>query len=378
MTKEQILKKHNHKIWESNDGKWNTYVDDIGYKRGMKRIQRNSEKDLIDALNEHYFNSKYKPNISEVFTMWIDERIKFDEISPQSISRYKNDFRRFFHPNDIIYKKPLCKVTEYELGIFIKKTIRDNNLTAKSYSGLRTIVRGLFGYAKSNGYTNISITTFFNDLALPKKIFATSRKKDSEEIFSEDEIKLVTSYLKESGKIRNLGLLLQFQTGVRVGELSTMKFTDIDFSKHTIHIQRTEIEYDDEKGNHIKEVQDWTKTDAGNRHIFIGNNAIETINMIKELNPNGEYLFMDHGKRIKSQSFHRQITRVCDELNIPRRSTHKIRKTYGTTLFNNNVDESLITKQMGHSDISTTRKYYYFLNRTDENSLNQIMSAINF
>lgn len=37
---------------------------------------------------------------------------------------------------------------------------------------------------------------------------------------------------------------------------------------------------------------------------------------------------------------------------------HKIRKTYGTTLIDNNVDDALVAEMMGHKDISTTKKYY--------------------
>ncbi|MEE0649941.1 tyrosine-type recombinase/integrase [[Clostridium] scindens] len=46
---------------------------------------------------------------------------------------------------------------------------------------------------------------------------------------------------------------------------------------------------------------------------------------------------------------------------------HKIRKTYGKTLIDSDVDEGFITEQMGHSDISTTKKLYYFINKTTKN-----------
>jgi integrase len=57
---------------------------------------------------------------------------------------------------------------------------------------------------------------------------------------------------------------------------------------------------------------------------------------------------------------------------------HKIRKTYGTTLIDNGVDKSLIKAQMGHSDISTTMHYYYFVNKNKDKQREQIKSAINF
>jgi integrase len=57
---------------------------------------------------------------------------------------------------------------------------------------------------------------------------------------------------------------------------------------------------------------------------------------------------------------------------------HKLRKTYGTTLIDNGVDESLIMTQMGHKDISTTRKYYYYANKDSDTNRKQIRNAINF
>jgi len=55
---------------------------------------------------------------------------------------------------------------------------------------------------------------------------------------------------------------------------------------------------------------------------------------------------------------------------------HKIRKTYGTTLIDGGADEAFIKTQMGHSDIETTRKYYYFSNKNDENRANQVEAAL--
>ena len=42
-----------------------------------------------------------------------------------------------------------------------------------------------------------------------------------------------------------------------------------------------------------------------------------------------------------------------------KKSLNKIRKTYGTILLDNGVEESLVIAQMGHTDIKTTKRYYY-------------------
>lgn len=55
---------------------------------------------------------------------------------------------------------------------------------------------------------------------------------------------------------------------------------------------------------------------------------------------------------------------------------HKVRKTYGTTLLDANVTESTVAEQMGHTNIETTRKYYYRSNKNDNTKFEQISKAL--
>ena len=64
------------------------------------------------------------------------------------------------------------------------------------------------------------------------------------------------------------------------------------------------------------------------------------------------------------------------KIGIPPRSLHKARKTYATRLINAKVEDSLVQTQLRHSDISTTRRFYYFDNRTGEEKSEAIERAI--
>jgi len=214
-------------------------------------------------------------------------------------------------------------------------------------------------------------------LDLSNKMFSKTVKRDEDQVFSEDAIPKVIEYLKSDPTIENLGIILAFQTGVRVGELAALKLADR--KENVIHIQRTEIKYQElDTRKFIFEVKNFPKSDAGDRNLIITKNAIETFEAIQELNPNGEYLFEKNGKRLRALTLSRRIIWACEKLNICKRSTHKIRKTYGTTLINSNVDEAVIIEQMGHSDIKTTKEYYYFSNRNKQKKEIQINNAIPF
>ena len=109
-----------------------------------------------------------------------------------------------------ICKKEFSDITEDDLTDFIKSTIHNLGLTKKSYAGLRTLVRGIFKYGKDKKYTSLSMTQFFGDLELPNNIFEKRIINKETEVFNEDEIPVVISYLRNHADIWNLGLLLQF------------------------------------------------------------------------------------------------------------------------------------------------------------------------
>lgn len=174
----------------------------------------------------------------------------------------------------------------------------------------------------------------------------------------------------------NLGLLLLFETGLRVGELCVLKPEHI--LQEGIKVESTEVYYKDRETNkNVFEIKETPKMGADDRIVIIPPQAKETLRKIRLMNPFGEYLFMKNNKRIHSIRFNYYLYKACREVGIPERSTHKIRKTYASKLIDANVEEALIQSQMGHSDIKTTRDYYYFCTQNQSNKEKQISSAVN-
>lgn len=87
------------------------------------------------------------------------------------------------------------------------------------------------------------------------------------------------------------------------------------------------------------------------------------------LNPFGDYIFISPttGGRTTAQSVRMRLKRLCKKLNIYHKSPHKIRKTYGTILLDNHIDNQLIIGQMGHTSILCTENHYHRNRRSLEN-----------
>jgi integrase len=260
-----------------------------------------------------------------------------------------NDYIRFFKDSEIKGVK-IKRITEDDLDEFIRESITEKDLSQKAYSNLRTIVRGMFKYAKRRKYTDINISAFFQDIDLAKRMFKRVKHDPESQVFSETEIPRLIEWLDTHPRVSNYGVILALQTGLRTAELAALKYSDIQ--DNVLHVQRQEIKYKGEtKGEVIHEIVDYCKTDMGDRYIYLTDSAIATIKKIKLMNPFGEYLMTENGKRVKTNTFNDRLRLACKSLGIPVRTMHKLRKTYGTTLIDNGVDESLIMQQMGHKDI---------------------------
>lgn len=374
MRDKELLEKHKYSIWQDKNGKWLTHIVDERGKIVVRR--RNNRTDIEKLIIEQIKANEDIKYLNDIFLDWINAKYEYGEIRKQSYDRYMSDYERFFPKKCDICIKPIKNITEFDLEKFIKATIHDNNMTRKAYSGLVTLLNGIFKHAKKLKCTDISITNFFGDLELSKNIFTKKYVNNAEEVFMEDEIPKMIQYLRDNPDIWNLGLLLQFQTGMRIGEIAALKYEDI--KEDYILVRRTEVKYKDDSGHWKARVDDVPKTEAGYRELIVPPSAKDTIAMIRELNPNGEFMFMNNGKRIRENTFNKRLNTNCEKLGLIHRSSHKIRKTYGTTLLDNNVDDIFVAQQMGHTDVATTRKLYYYSNKSRNTKVAQISNAVNF
>lgn len=353
LKREELLKKHPYKIWQGKDGKWRTYLPDEEKGRSMKK--RNTEAEIKNIVAEYWKEKTENPTVRELYDEWITDKLKRQEIVKETRDRYN---RQFDESLQEFGKRRIKTIEEFDIEDTILNAIYEHDLTAKGYSNLRTLFYGIFKRAKKKKMVDFSITEVIADMEISKKSFRKVIKTDEELVFSEDETAKVTNYIMESDlDILNLGILLYFKSGARPGELVALKREDV--MGRVLHIRRTEIFYKGDDGKNVYEVRDFPKTAAGIREVILPSSAEWILKEIRKRNPFGEYLFEKNGERIRTYTFTSRLKTICRKLGIVNKSLNKIRKTYGTILLDSGVEESLVIAQMGHTDIKTTKRYYY-------------------
>ena len=351
--REELLKKHPYEIWIGKDNRYYTYFPEKDNKRMLK--SRNTRQKIEDCIVDFWKQEMENPTIYELYIEWVDGKLKREEITITT----KNRYDRQYNESMIEFGKNRIKaIEEYDIEKFLLEAIHVHKMTAKGFSNLRTLILGIFKLAKKKKFVQYSIKNVIDDMDISRKLFRKVKHEDDELIFMDEEVEKVLNYFKQHKlDLKDLGILLLFYTGMRPGELSALTWDDVN--GNIIKIHSTEIRYENENKEYIYEVRDFPKTEAGIRDVIVPQSQLWILKEIKTLNPSGKYVFEQHGQRIRTCLFDDRIRRICSKLKIKEKSLNKIRKTYATTLIDKRVDDSLIIAQMGHTDITTTKNYYY-------------------
>ena len=151
----------------------------------------------------------------------------------------------------------------------------------------------------------------------------------------------------EKTKVRDLAIMtLMLGTGIRVSECVGLDINDVDWKNNGIKIHR--------KGG--KEVV-----------VYFGDEVRETLLayfeerkdiVAMEGSTNALFLSLQR-KRIGVRTVENMVKKYSKLVTTIKNITpHKLRSTYGTTLYRETGDIYLVADVLGHSDVNTTRKHY--------------------
>ena len=380
--KKEIIKKYESDIWQGKDGRWRIYVPDQTKKSGRRMIAKTSKETLYEYLikyDEHTTQEKISHDITveDFYPVWIEYK-KLHTTASTYITRLDSDWKSFYLSSELA-KMKIKDINKLTLDQWAHKLISKYKMTRKKYTNMQTIIRQMLDYAVDLGI--IPHNPMLN-LKIDKKMFQTEKKKsDVTQVFTDEEkariIELAWQDFHNQTKVyllSPLALIFQFLTGLRIGELCTVKYEDIE-SKDYIHIQRM-LRRD------TGEVVPHTKTDSGDRYVYLTNEAKHIIQIAKECQENlhvdcGGYIFSINGKPLTERCIIDLLKKYCKNENILYRSSHKVRKTYGSNLLNNGICVNTVRRLLGHTDERTTLKYYCYDTNTDTQTKTLIENALN-
>lgn len=221
---------------------------------------------------------------------------------------------------------------------------------------------------------------------------APIEEEREETFYSQQQVDKIKNYLNKEPLLNKVLGLLALDSGARAGELAAVKWSDIDFTKGTLHITKSAQYLPDrgqaKKGNFVKK----PKSDRGTRLIPLSKSVLDLLGEFqahqKEIldvdiidsynvfcNPEGTALHPEYGihwwsKFIRRIAFEKVTetywsdthnkemqVKICKKTDIPVYGIHALRHTCGSILLSKGYSPAAVAKRLGHK-METLMKIY--------------------
>lgn len=353
-----------HKGYDINGKQLKPYVMTYKPAPGMtaKQIEKELNRQAVqfeEECKQGITGSGTKISLAEFCVQYLD--IKKDSFSPATLDFYKNIIDRFIIPSMGHLKVQSIKPAHVQA--FIKQlssvTRSERNghqnengkkLSASTIRRYLTVLQSILKQAVKLDIIPLNPANA-DKLTLPKAVTPKI------EIFNKQEAAEMLSFLEKEELQFQVLIQLAIMTGCRRGELVALKFSDIDFNRNKITVERAAIK---QKG---KKVAFKPPKDYEVRTITINPYCIDLIKLLQAEKREqatrigsqwieGNWLFTQwNGEPMNPQTPTKHFSKFLEKNGLKHRKFHSLRHTSATLLLYGGVNIKQVQERLGHGDI---------------------------
>ena len=222
-------------------------------------------------------------------------------------------------------------------------------LSPKTVTDALSVVRNILRFAIRKGKTVLCDGSAIQIKHLSKSMRVLSKTEQDE----------LCQYLFSDLDSCNIGILVCLFTGLRVGEICALRWEDISFADHTIHVHNTlqRVQNRSGSGPKTKIVVTTPKSDCSIRTIPIPEFLIKILAK-HQTSPKGYLLTNCESKFVEPRTMQNRFKRALKKSGIESANFHAIRHTFATRCIELGFDVKTLSEILGHATVNITMNRY--------------------
>ncbi len=359
------------------------WTDQTGKRRALyaETLEELREKEMQKTVDEH---EGIKTNIktvtvNQLFELWCQLK---RGIKDSTFKNYIYMYEMFVMPT--FGKKKLITIKKSDVRLFYILLLDNRGLKTSTLDGIHNVLHQVFQIAVDDNMIRGNPT----DNMLKEIKQANGNDSEKREALTIDQQKLFIEYLQKTPKYRRWYpvFFVMLNTGLRVGEITGLRWSDIDLDAGTINVNHTLVYYNHRDENRCYYSINTPKTKAGVREIPMTEPVKEAFRMertyqeeigvksVSHIDGYRDFIFLNRfGEVLNQSSLNKALKRIMRDCNmqqleshsgdgkpvlLPNFTCHILRHTFATRACESGINLKAVQSILGHADISTTLNIY--------------------
>lgn len=345
------------------------------YAKTLVGLREKQKKILKDSLNGLSVNNKI--TVDNLYKKW--KALKRG-LKDNTFKNYQYLYEYFV--SDQLGSVLISNLRKTDIRSFYNYLAEERNVKVSTIDSIHNVLHQVLQIALDDEY----IINNPSDNALKELKQARTGGKKANKALTLNEQLLFEKFLETSSRYRGWYpvFITMLWTGLRVGEVTGLRWEDIDFENDTIYVNHTLVYYDTRTQNGVTFAINTPKTKAGERIVPLLPRVKEALLLEKErqtelditckskIDGYTNFIFLNRFGNVFHQGTLnkalKRIVRDCNfavldgiiksEVTLPNFSNHTLRHTFTTRMVETGTNMKAMQEILGHSDISTTMNIY--------------------
>lgn len=320
-------------------------------QKKLDKLIENREKEIRNQ--DCRYGDCINPTVEEWNKIWIENYCK-GYLKPKTIQGYEsiikcyiNPYLGKYHLGDLT--KLICQ--QYIMDVFENGRVNEkrksdiaDGLSSRTVKSIKIVLHAALQKAVDEELISRNPTDKLN---MPK-----DRVKGMTTLTKEESNRLLEEAFK-SGCFEFY--YLELTTGMRLGEILALEWTDLDVKNRTLSINKQV-----QRINGILQ-SETPKTKQSIRTIAISSDCVEALARLKMRQPRGTALMFpssETGTYRDQNAVTRKFKRMLKRAGLPNVRFHDLRHTCATIALEEGVDIKALSSMLGHADVAFTMNTY--------------------